>query len=285
MTQIKLPYKEQPVEIDKLGIIAGSGLLPRHVYDACIEQGIEVHVIGLENQTSRDLFQGVEIEFFPVHSVKKIINKMNAIGIKYVVCAGVVKRTSLSKLLLDFKAAKLLAMIMKAGLNDNAILGAVLEFLEREGFVIIPPEKIATQIVAKSGSMGSVKPTPSAMQDIRKGAKILKGIAAFDIGQALVMQNGLVLGVEAVEGTDQLIERCGKVQQKGESCILLKVTKPQQDKRIDLPCIGPDTITRLHQYHFHGVAVEAGVSLILDKKETIRRADELGVFVFGLDAD
>lgn len=269
--------------IKKVAVLAGKGWLPKHVYTACQEKGIQCEIIGLEGQTSAEIFAGIEYETFPLHSVSKIINKLKAGNIKYLVLAGKIKRSSISKLLLDLKGAKLLTMIIKSGLNDSAVLGSVISFLEKEGFTIVPSEIIADNLVIKKGTLTKVKPTDNDMQDIKKGTQILKAIATFDVGQALVIQNGLVLGIEAVEGTDQLIKRCGEVQQVQERCILLKVCKPNQDRRVDLPCIGPDTIKNIHKYNLKGIGVEAGASLILDQESTIAEADKLGIFIYGID--
>ena len=268
--------------IEKVAIIAGSGWLPRHVYDDCIKKGIEALVIKINDTQSDDPFTGVDYESISIYAVNKLISKLKADNIKHVVLAGAVKRANISRLLLDLKGAKLFAMIMKGGLADNSLLKTIISFFEMEGFIIVPPEQIATSILADSGNINSVKPSKSALSDIKKGIEILRAIANFDVGQSLVIQNGLVLGVEAAEGTDELIKRCGLIQQRDEeSCILIKVVKPNQDLRVDLPCIGVETIKNLHRYNFKGVSVEAGSALILNKEQTIEEANKLDIFIYG----
>lgn len=269
--------------VKKIAIIAGKGWLPRHVLDGCVEKDIECEIIAIEDQFSQEIFEDKQYYTFPIYAIGKIIAKIKSLGISYVVLAGTVKRAGITKLLLDLKGAKLLTKIMKAGLNDDAILSTIITFLESEGFTVIPPEKIATSIVVNSGFLTNTKPDNIGFADIKKGVEILKAVANFDVGQALVIQNGLVLGVEAAEGTDELIKRCGLIQQKDEEmCILVKICKPNQDKRIDLPCIGTETIKNLYQYNFKGVALEAGSALILNKEETIADADKLGLFIYGI---
>ena len=271
------------LDVKKIAVIAGRGWLPKHVLEGCIEKGIGCEIIAIEDQFSKEIFEGKSYYTFPMHAIGKIINKIKSLGIKHIVLAGTVKRAGITKLLLDLKGAKLLTMIMKAGLNDDAILRTVIAFLESEGFTIIPPEKLATSIIVQSGLLTKTKPNPAALADIKKGTEILKAVANFDVGQALVIQNGLVLGVEAAEGTDELIRRCGLIQQKDEEmCILIKICKPNQDKRIDLPCIGQETIKNLYRYNFKGVALEAGSALILNKEETLAEADKLGIFIYGI---
>lgn len=275
---------EKIAAMDKIGVIAGGGLLPRHVYDACKERGIGCHIIGIDGQITEELFEGVDYEKLPVHSLSKIIKSLRDANVKYIIPAGKVHRTNLSKLLLDIKGAKLLTMIMRNGISDNTLLSTIISFFEKEGFEILPPEQIVSDIILKSGNLTTnVKITQEAFDDIEKGIKILKSVAEFDIGQALVIQNGLVLGIEAAEGTDELIKRCGEIKQINElPPILIKICKPNQDKRIDLPCIGPNTIENLMKHGFAGVASESGLSLILDQKHAIDLANKNNVFIYGI---
>ncbi len=269
--------------IDKIALIAGSGSLPRQVYDACVLHGIECEVIGLDASTSEELFHDVKHSVYQPHAVSKIINKIRLLGIKHVVFAGKVNRQNISKLLLDSKGAKLFAMILRKGLNDNSVLQTIIKFFEHEGFIVLAPEQIATEIVVSRGNITKVDIDKEAKDDIYKGFNILKGIAHFDVGQAIVIQNGLVLGVEAAEGTDDLIKRSGEIQQKNEKgAILIKACKPEQDRRIDLPCIGKHTIQYLADAGLRGVALEAGTSLILNPQETIESANEKGIFIYGI---
>jgi DUF1009 family protein len=268
-------------KIKKLAIIAGSGYLPKHVYDACQHNGIKCELIILEGETSPELFNDAKNIKFKAHKISQILRYIRKIGATHLTLAGKVKRANISKLLLDLKGAKLFAMIIKKGLNDNAILKTILEFIEEEGLKIIAPEKVAPSIILHKGPLSKAKPNTSAKEDIKLGLKILKGIASYDVGQALIMQHGLVLGVEAAEGTDELIKRCGEIKQNGEGPILIKIVKPEQDKRIDLPCIGPDTILMAHKYGIRGIAAEAGSTLILDQSNTLKLADKLKIFIFG----
>ncbi len=268
-------------KIKKIGIIAGAGYLPMHVFEACKKHNIPAVVVGLENETSFELYNDEDIKKFKIHSISKIIDFLREEGVDSVTLAGKVKRAKISRLLLDLKGAKLFARVIKNGLEDNSILKTIIEFLEDEGFEIIAPEKIATNIILTKGFLTVNKPDKVAEDDIKKGIKILKGIASFDVGQALIIQNGLVLGVEAAEGTDELIKRCGEIKQEGEGPILIKVIKPGQDKRVDLPCLGPDTIINAGKFGIRGIASEAGSTLILDQNNTLKLADKLGIFIYG----
>lgn len=265
----------------KIGIIAGAGYLPKHVLEACKSQKIPHVVIGLEKETSLELFKGEKISVFKIYSISKIFDFLKSEGVKYITLAGKVKRANISRLLLDFKGAMLFTKVIRNGLSDSAILKTILDFIEQEGFKIIAPDKVANDIILTKGYITKSKPDSVAEKDIKDGIKILRGIASFDVGQALVIQNGLVLGVEAAEGTDDLIRRCGEIRQEGEGPILIKVIKPQQDKRVDLPCIGPDTILNAQKYGIRGIAAEAGSTILLDQINTVKLANRLGIFIHG----
>jgi DUF1009 family protein len=270
--------------IKKLAILAGAGSLPKHVAEACQKHGIEYVVIGFDGEVEAKKFESDPNFFvFKVYALTKIINHLKELGVTHVTMAGKVRRTDLSKLFLDLKGAKLLASIMRGGFADNAVLSAIIKFVEKEGFKVLAPETIATDIVLSKGCVTKVKPDVSAMSDIKQGIKILKGIAGFDVGQALVIQGGLVLGVEAAEGTDALIRRCGMVAQGSDVMpTLIKISKPEQDKRVDLPCIGQETIRNAHASGLRGIAAEAGLTLILDQSETVKLANEYKMFIMGI---
>jgi DUF1009 family protein len=268
----------------KIGILAGKGLLPKLIYQGCLEKGLECVIVGISGQFSHELFPNVPFKIMPMHSVTNIINEFKANSVTHITLAGKVKRTNLGKLLFDKKGSQLFSLILKRGLQDNNILTSIITFLENEGFKIIPSNELASNITASTGSLGIISPDASAIRDIKNGIHILKGIANYDIGQALVIQSGLVLGVEAAEGTDALIKRCSTLQQLGQPpAILVKIAKPNQDKRIDLPCIGVNTIKNLAQANMRGLAVHAGHCILLDNSTIQKTADESGIFVYGIE--
>jgi DUF1009 family protein len=268
----------------KIGILAGKGLLPSLIYQGCVKKGLECSIIGLSGQFSSDLFANIPHKVLPMHSISKIINEFKANGVTHIALAGKVKRANLGKLLFDKKGSQLFSLILKRGLQDNNILTSVILFLENEGFKIIPSDELAANITASTGSLGRVSPDASAIRDIKNGAHILKSIASYDIGQALIIQSGLILGVEAAEGTDALIKRCAALQQEGQPpAILVKIVKPKQDKRIDLPCVGVDTIKNLAQANMRGIAVQSGNCILLDSDAIQKTADASGIFVYGFE--
>jgi DUF1009 family protein len=271
-------------EIKKVAIIAGAGLLPLHVYEACLEKNIPVVVVGFEGETSFEIFKEENVHKFPIHKVSKLFKFLKEQEVSHITLAGKVRRADLTRLLLDPKGAKLLAKIIKGGLSDNSILTTILKFFESEGYEVIGPDRLASKIIVEQGNLTKLKPSKTALNDIKKGVKILKSVSEHDVGQALVIQAGLVLGVEAAEGTNELMKRCGEIRQKDaeEGPVLIKICKPQQDTRVDLPCIGPKTIEIAKEYGFSGIVLEAGKTLILNHDETIKLANSSGVFICGV---
>lgn len=267
----------------KLGIIAGSGALPETVVRACQATQRSFFLVSIASeQDRRPWLQDVPHICVNIGAVKKALNAFRSEGISEIVVAGGISRPNLSTLRPDSGGLKLLAKIaLVKQRGDDAILRTCLEFFEQEGFTIANVQDIVCELLAAEGASGSVVPEKDALEDIAYGARVAKMIGAYDIGQGVVVENGLIIGVEAVEGTDQLIERSGLHRIEGKGPILVKCKKPGQDTRADLPSIGVQTVMHAHKHGFRGIAVEAGASLILERDTMIAKADSLGMFIFG----
>jgi DUF1009 family protein len=268
-----------------LGIIAGGGELPRILIQACLESDRPYYVLALEDaaeEATATLAGPSNHAWIRLGAIGKAFDIMRRNGVSDLVMAGRVTRPKLTSIRPDIKGAKLLARLGSEFLRgDNELLSAVVTFLEEEGFRVVGAEEVVRELIAPEGMIGSIYPDKRAQADIEAGARIARGIGALDVGQAVIVQGGITLGVEAVEGTDGLIARCAAYKSEEKGGVLVKVKKPQQEKRVDLPTIGVSTIEHLAAAGFAGVAVEAGASLIVNRKEVARRADALGVFVIG----
>jgi len=269
---------------EKVGLIAGSGNLPEEVISSSIMLGKKLFVIFLEG--SGDVppsLNNVPHLRLNIGSVGKAIRAFQGEGVKQIVMAGGIKRPKFSELKLDAGGVKLLAHISAAKLTgDNSLLVTVIRFLENSGFAIIGVENLLAEVLMPRGKLGKIEPGKTANNDINLGIEVARAIGNLDIGQGVVVQNGVVLGVEAIEGTDALLARCGSLKLEGAGGILVKMKKPIQDTRIDLPTIGVNTITNAHAAGLLGVAVEAGSALIIEKAKVIEMADRLGLFVVGV---
>lgn len=271
-------------ELPGLGIIAGSGELPRVIIEACRENGRPYFVIALQDMVDAETIEmaGDRLATIRFGSIGKAFELLHKHDVTELVMAGRVTRPKLTSIRPDMTGAKLLARISPHLLNgDNQLLSTIVTFLEEEGFRVVGAEEAVRDLITPEGMIGSIYPDKRAQADIETGARIARAIGALDIGQAVIIQNGLTLGVEAMEGTDGLILRCESLKLEDKGGVLVKVKKPQQEKRVDLPTIGVSTIERIAQCGFAGVAIEAGASLILNRREVARRADALGVFVIG----
>lgn len=268
--------------IEGIGIIAGQGLLPKIVHDECIKKGIRSKLIGLEGEINEKIFQNTNYDLFKPHYISQIFKYLKQNNLTRIIIAGRVSRGNLSKLIFDRVGIKVFTEIVKSGFNDSNIYSTIIKFIERNGFKIISPNEIIEDILAQKGNMTNISINRQIKADIKKGVTILKGIISYDIGQALIINNGLVLGVEAAEGTNKLINRCAKYRNINSSGVLIKLCKPHQDKRVDLPCIGPDTVKNIAKHAYKGIVVEAKKSIILASKDTIKLAVENKIFIYGV---
>ena len=267
----------------KLGIIAGSGQFPERIISAATSDGRDVFVIAFDGETDMPSLATVPHAWVHLGHIGRAIRLLRKEGINEVVLAGRIRRPSLASLRLDVQGLKLVSRIVKSQIyGDNAIFTTIITFLEDNGFSVIGAESIFAELLAPEGLLGNVMIEEADLHNIAVGAKAATVIGSMDIGQAVIVQHGIILGVEAVEGTDALIERCGKLQHEGRGGVLIKMKKPKQESRIDLPAIGVQTILNIHQAGMKGVAVEAGGAIIIDRQAVIEQADRLGIFVYGI---
>jgi UDP-2,3-diacylglucosamine hydrolase len=204
-------------------------------------------------------------------------------GVDELVFAGSLKRPTVTSLRPDWRAAKFFARIGYRALGDDGLLSAVIAELEGEGFKVVGADTLLRDDLAPHGLFGLVAPDAQAEADIAHGLTIARALGALDIGQAVVVQQGLVLGVEAIEGTDALLMRCRDLRREGPGGVLVKIAKPRQERRADLPTIGRRTVEAAHAAGLRGIAVEAGSTIVLDRPAIVAVADAAGLFVIGVE--
>ncbi len=268
--------------LPKLGLIAGRGELPVLILDAARAEGRAVFVLALEGQTPRDLVADAEHAWIPLGAVGRGIDALKTAGAEEVVFAGGVRRPSLFKLGLDARAARLLAQVGRAALGDDKLLSILVRELEGEGLRVIGADDLLGGLLAPEGPMGRHVPDAQAEADIAHGLEVARALGRLDIGQAVVVQQGMVLGVEAIEGTDALIGRIGAVAREGPGGVLVKTKKPDQERRADLPTVGVHTVEACARAGLRGIAVEAGATLVLGREAAAAAADRLGLFLTGV---
>ena len=270
----------------KLGIIAGGGSIPRRLIEHCQAQGEDFFVLAIEGNASKDLLAdkaNIPHMWMRLGQAGSGFKKFKEEGVDEVVMIGTIKRPTLHDLIPDFRTTAFFAKVGMKALGDDGLLRAVIKEIEGEGMTVRGIQEVMPDILVKEGVLGKHKPDKQAMADIRRGIEVALVLGELDVGQSVIVQQGLVLGVEGIEGTDELIRRCGDYRRKGAGGVLVKLRKPQQDMRIDLPTIGTRSVLRAKESGLRGIAVHAGNGLIVDEAEMIKTADKEGLFVIGVN--
>ena len=266
----------------KLGIIAGGGAAPQTLIEACQKLGRPFYVICLEGQADPGLAATVPHSWLPLGAGARLKTLTAEQQIKEIVMIGRVRRPSLLEIKPDWLALKILTKIGMNMLGDDALLRSIGKAMEEEGGVkVIGVQDLFCDLLTPEGNLSETHPDEDAEKDIKRGIEVARALGHLDVGQAVIVQQGIVLGVEAIEGTDALIKRSKDLQREGLGGVLIKVAKPQQDNRYDLPTIGPDTITALINAGLRGVVLEANRSLLIEREKTLSLANNAGLFVVG----
>lgn len=269
-----------------LGILAGGGPLPGRVAAAAIAAGRAVFLIGLEGFAERPVLAPYPHAYARLGAAGRVLQLLREYSCQDLVLVGPVRRPSLFDLRPDAEGARILARIGRAAFaGDDGLLAALVKVLAEEGFHVLGAHEILTEALAPSGLLTRTAPDALAMSDLLRGIEVIRALGAADVGQACVVQQGIVLAVEAVEGTDAMLERCRAVARPGPGGLLVKLAKPGQDRRADLPTIGPRTVRAAAAAGLRGIAVEASGTLLTDRKMTIEEADSSGLFLLGVDPD
>lgn len=269
----------------KLGILAGGGPLPGYLVEACRANGREVFVIAFEGQADPDVIGDTPHAWVRLGAAGEALDRLRNAGVSEIVMAGPVRRPTLRELRPDRRAAKFLGLgLLNKG--DDGLLGAIVHALEEEeGFRVVGASDVLNDLAAPAGPFGQFRPDAEVEADIAHGVRVLQATGPLDIGQAVVVQQGIVLGLEAAEGTYALLERCGPLRREGRGGVMVKLHKPGQETRADMPSIGPDTVAAACASGLAGIAVGAGATLVLDRDRLIAAADAEGLFVTGIRPD
>ncbi|TCH97655.1 DUF1009 domain-containing protein [Roseococcus sp. SYP-B2431] len=271
----------------RLGLLAGGGPFPARVAEAAVRSGHEIFVVCLKG-----FCDPADFAPFP-HAVERlgaggaIVQRLKDEGATHIVLAGKVKRPSMLSLLPDVWMARTMARVGVAILSgDDALFKAMAQVLGEEGFEIVSPQSlIEGSTAAEAGLLVGAEPDGMARADIARGIQALRCLAPVDVGQAVVVQQGLVLGIEAVEGTDALIARAGDLRRDGPGGVLVKLSKTGQEMRIDAPVVGPVTVAGARSAGLRGIAIEAGRTILADRTATLEAAEAAGLFVLAVDPE
>lgn len=275
----------------KLGLIAGGGTLPITLAEHCRMAGRPYFVIRLRSFAEKALeaHPGAEAG---IAELGRVFDLLKREGCQAVCMAGIVKRPDFSALKPDFRGIRMLpGAVAAARKGDDALLRFLLSEFEQEGFAIEGADAVAGDLTLSAGPLGRFNLGPEHQADAALAVKVAEVMGALDVGQAVAVAGGLVLAVEAQEGTDAMLERCGALpaairgSAEARLGVLVKWPKPIQDRRVDLPVVGVKTIEGAALAGLAGVVVQAGSALVLDKAAVTAAADALGLFVVGLPSE
>jgi hypothetical protein len=264
----------------KIGLIAGGGQFPLLFSKKAVERGYTVFAAGFNSETD-PLLAGYVQEFKWVYlgQVTKLIRYFKQQGISQAVMLGSIKKTNIFKdIRPDFKALTFIATTART--HDDSILTSFADLLLKEGIEILPSTFLLPELICPRGCWTKRKPNKAEHKEIMEGWRIAKEIGKLDIGQCLVMGNGTVLAVEAIEGTDAAIKRGGLLS-RNKGCMVIKLSKPAQDLRFDLPSSGCQTIMTMHEAGAGILVLEAGKSISFDREEMIALADKYRISILG----
>ncbi len=271
--------------LSPLGILAGGGPFPGQVAAAAIAAGRRVFIVAFEDFAEPAVIAPYRHVVVRLGAAGRMLALLRAEGCRDLVLVGPVRRPSLLDLRPDAEGARILARIGRSAFSgDDGLLAAVVRVLAEEGFRIIGAHEVLTSALGPAGQAGRVAPDAQALADIERGIAVVRALGAADVGQACVVQAGCVLAVEAIEGTDAMIARAGALRRPGAGGVLVKLVKPGQDRRADLPTIGPRTLEAAAAAGLRGVAFEAGGTLVTDMAGCVAAADLAGVFLIGVTA-
>ena len=265
-----------------IGLIAGSGRFPLLFAQAAARAGRAVIAAAHEGETDPLLEGQVEkLGWVKLGQVGRIVELLRDQGCVEAVLCGAIHKVKLFEVRPDWLALKILARLRSFG--DDAGLRAFADALEQEGVRIVSPLPLMPELLAPLGALGKRGLNDAQRADAQVGIAAARAIGALDLGQTVVVKRGVVLAVEAVEGTDACIARGGLLARGGgHGPVVVKTRKPQQDERFDLPAVGPQTIAALVQAGCSALALEAGRTLVLDRLELAAAADQAGIAVEGI---
>ncbi len=291
MSEIRSPSREcQPVP-GPLAIICGGGSLPYAVADAVAARGRQVMLFAIRGWADAAAVGRYSHHWIALGQFGSLSKKLKADGCREVVLIGSLVRPSIRQIKLDWTTLRLLPRIIRMfrGGDDHLISGVARIFAEFD-LHLVGAHEVAPEIVVPEGALGRRQPTESDQADIARGFAVLSALGPFDVGQAVVVAQGRVLAIEAADGTDLMLSRIAELRHAGRiatppgSGVLVKAPKPGQDRRFDLPSLGPRTVEAVARAGLAGLAVTAGETVIAEPAEVAAVADREKIFVLGLAA-
>ncbi|MDO8662223.1 MAG: UDP-2,3-diacylglucosamine diphosphatase LpxI [Candidatus Omnitrophota bacterium] len=267
--------------MEKIGLIAGNRKFPLLFCEAAKGKGYSVIAIAIKGETSAKIKKLADkVYWLRLSEFEKIFEIFNSEGVKKIVMAGQVSPARLFSR--EVRNSEVIQQILSKIMNKKAdsIFGAIAEKLEERGLVLMDSHTFVEDLMAKKGTLTQTKPDSLTREDINFGFELAKSVAALDIGQTVAVKDKAIVAVEALEGTDNLIRRAGKIYRGGITVV--KVAKPKQDMRFDIPVVGLRTIQNLVRAGAKCLAIEADKTLFIDREASVRLAEKNGIAIVGV---
>ena len=274
-----------------VGLICGNGGLPLALVERLRASGRAAHVIAIRGEAEPELLQRADA-VLGFGEIGRLFKGLKRAGCRdLILIGGIARRPDFTSILGDPGTLRRLPKIIKAmSGGDDSLLSKVIGIFEGEGFTVVGLQDLAPDLLAGRGQLGRHAPSPEALADLALALEAARRLGDLDIGQGAVAVGGRVVALEGAEGTDAMLQRCadlranGRIRAKSPSGVLVKTVKPGQDLRVDLPTIGPKTVANARAAGLAGIAVQAFGALVADETETIKAADEAGLFLLGFPA-
>ena len=266
----------------KIGIITGDGNLPLYIGKSLLNKNYDVTFLSLNNKNNK-FYSNHKIIDINILSIKRILKTLELNKIRHIIFAGSIKRPGIKDLGFDIPTFALAKSLLLEKKGDNRLLISLKKYFESKGYVFFNWTKYCKELFSTETNLTNIKPSKKATKNLIKAKSIYKIFKKLDVGQAMVIQNQLVLGLEAIEGTDELLQRCAEYKRKGDNGILFKFSKQNQSNLIDIPLIGLNTIKKLKKYNFDGVFLQKNKCLILDKIKITDYANDNNLFISSVD--
>ncbi|WP_291684856.1 UDP-2,3-diacylglucosamine diphosphatase LpxI [Bradyrhizobium sp.] len=274
-----------------IGLIAAGGVMPFAVADSLAARGIDPVMFALKGACDPVAVVRFRHHWISVGQVGRAMKLFRAENCRDLVFIGTLVRPALSEIRLDWGTLRVLGRVWAAFRGgDDHLLSGIGRILEQDGFRMVGIKDVAPDLLVPEGCLARAKPDETAAADIAKGREVLRALSPFDIGQAAIVIDGHVVGVEDIEGTDGLLARVarlrkeGRIRAKAARGVLVKAPKSGQDLRFDLPTVGPRTVEGAAAAQLAGIAVVAGNTIVVEPQAMIEAADAAGLFVTGLPA-
>ena len=265
--------------MNRIGIFSGNGKLPLLIGKSLLRKKYEIFFLGIKNHTNSKLYKNYNYKEISLTSFSKIIQYLKNEKINFIIMAGNIMRPSIKDIKFDFYTLSIIKNYFLESKGDDQLLKIISDFFLKKGFPLFNWTKECVDLFSTEEFLTKIKPSIKALLNKDKGLEIFNKIGKSDIGQSLIIQNQLVLGIEAAEGTDELINRCYKYKKKGDNGILIKLSKHKQSSFLDIPAIGMTTVKNIYKNNYEGIFLEKNKCLIIEKKKVIDYCNKKNLFI------